>query len=118
MAAVTETFTELFKRQPTEDDKIRLMSVQKALRLPDDDPLWTILVALDYYQKLYEEAPARILEATHTASQTTISAAEALTTEKLIDGALRIAHQRIEQARSWQTPLIIVCGLLSAALIV
>lgn len=118
MTAVTETFIELFKRQPSEADKIRLMSVQKALRLPDDDPLWTILIALDYYQKLYEEAPAKILEATEAAAQSTITAAEASTTEKLIEGALSIAHQRMGRIRSFQWPWVIMNALLSIALIV
>ncbi|CAK0764909.1 hypothetical protein CCP3SC15_310009 [Gammaproteobacteria bacterium] len=117
MVAVTETFIELFKRQPNEADKIRLMSVQKALRLPDDDPLWTILIALDYYQKLYEETPAKILEATQTAARTTITAAEASTTEKLVNGALAIANDRMDRARATQWPLVIVCALLSVALI-
>lgn len=117
MVAITETFIELFKRQPNEADKIRLMSVQKALRLPDDDPLWTILVALDYYQKLYEEAPARILEATQTAAHSTITAAESTTTEKLVNGALAIAHERMEQNRVFQWPLVIVCVILSIALV-
>ncbi|CAK0754945.1 hypothetical protein CCP3SC5AM1_2070005 [Gammaproteobacteria bacterium] len=117
MVAVTETFIELFKRQPNEADKIRLISVQKALRLPDDDPLWTILIALDYYQKLYEEAPARILDATREAARASITTAEASTTEKLINGALKIADERIKQARSAQWPLVIVCALLSVALI-
>ena len=117
MVAVTETFIELFKRQPNEADKIRLMSVQKALRLPDDDPLWTILIALDYYQKLYEEAPAKILEATQAAAHIAITAAEAITTEKLVDGALAIANERGERIRSSQWPLAIVSVLLSVALI-
>ncbi|CAK0765977.1 hypothetical protein CCP3SC1_470011 [Gammaproteobacteria bacterium] len=117
MTAITETFIELFKRQPNETDKIRLMSVQKALRLPDDDPLWTILIALDYYQKLYEEAPAKILEATQIATRTSITAAEAATTEKLVNGALAIANERVERVRASQWPLVIVSVLLSIALI-
>ena len=110
MSAVTETFLELFKRQPNEADKIRLMSVQKALRLPDDDPLWTILIALDYYQKLYEDAPAKIVEATQAAALTSIRSAEASTTEKLVLGALAIANERMERERFAQWPMVILCN--------
>ncbi len=117
MVAVTETFIELFKRQPNEADKIRLMSVQKALRLPDDDPLWTVLIALDYYQKLYEEAPEKIVAATHEAARTTITAAEAVTTERLVSGALAIANERMERDRASQWPLVVVCVVLSVVLV-
>lgn len=117
MGAPTETFIELFKRQPSESDKIRLMSVQKALQLPDDDPLWVIFLALDYYHKLYEDAPAKILEATQNAARITISSAETSTTEKLVNGALTIVQERLGRIRSLQWPLVIVCALLSIALI-
>lgn len=118
MGAPSETFIELFKRQPSESDKIRLMSVQKTLALPDDDPLWVIMLALDYYHKLYEEAPAKILEATQHAASTTIAAAEASTTEKLVNGALLMVQQRLGQIRALQWPWVIVCALLSIALII
>lgn len=117
MGAPSKTFIELFKRQPSESDKIRLMSVQKALALPDDDPLWVIMLALDYYHKLYEEAPAKILEATQQAASTTIAAAEASTTEKLVNGALLMVQERLEQIRTLQWPWVIVCALLSISLI-
>jgi len=117
VGAPTETFIDLFKRQPTEADRIRLMSVQKALRLPDDDPLWVIFLALDYYHKLYEDAPAKILEATQNAARTTISAAEASTTEKLVNGAVAAVQERLGRIRALQWPLVIVCALLSIALI-
>lgn len=117
MGAPSETFIELFKRQPSESDKIRLMSVQKALALPDDDPLWMIMLALDYYHKLYEEAPAKILEATQQAASITIAAAEASTTEKLVNGALLKVQERLGQIQSLQWPWLIICTLLSIALI-
>ena len=41
---------------------IRLLKLKDALGLTEHDALWSFLVALDYYQKLYEDVPARITE--------------------------------------------------------
>ena len=49
---------------------IRLLKLKDALGLTEHDALWSFLVALDYYQKLYDDVPARITETATTLIRT------------------------------------------------
>ena len=61
MAEPLETsFQKLTGRAPTEAERERLYRVKDALRLPDNDALWSLLIALDYHHSLYEQIPSRI----------------------------------------------------------
>ena len=61
MAEPLETsFQKLTGRTPTEADRERLYRAKDALRLPDNDALWLLLIAFDHYQSLYEQIPSRI----------------------------------------------------------
>ena len=61
MAEPLETaFQKLTGRAPTDADRERLYRVKDALRLPNNDALWSLLIALDYHQSLYEQIPSRI----------------------------------------------------------
>jgi len=44
-------------------DSARLLSIKDKLKLPDDDPIWTYIAALENYQRLYEAVPRYIVEA-------------------------------------------------------
>ena len=61
MAEPLETsFQKLTGRTPTEADRERLYRAKNALGLPDNDALWLLFIALDYYQLLYEKIPSQI----------------------------------------------------------
>jgi hypothetical protein len=44
-------------------DSARLLSIKDKLKLPEDDPIWTYIAALENYQRLYEAVPRYIVEA-------------------------------------------------------
>jgi hypothetical protein len=56
-------FGRLFGEQPTAEQKLTLLQLQKELGLRDDDALWTILVVLGHYERLYERIPCKIQQA-------------------------------------------------------
>ena len=55
-----EAFERLFGMMPTDELKKGLMRVQRALGLRTCDAVWSIFVALGYYQQLYEAIPDEI----------------------------------------------------------
>lgn len=57
---LTSSFAELLGRQPTEAEQKRLYQVKNALNIHNNDALWLILMALESYNTLYEQYPARI----------------------------------------------------------
>lgn len=54
------SFAELLGRQPTEAEQKRLYQVKNALNIHNNDAIWLILMALESYNTLYEQYPARI----------------------------------------------------------
>ena len=61
MAEPLETaFQKLTGRTPTQADRERLHRVKDALGLADNDALWSLFIALNYHQSLYEQIPSRI----------------------------------------------------------
>ena len=55
-----EAFSILFGEDASDEQRRRLMDVQKALGLASTDAMWLILIALEYHLRLYERIPARI----------------------------------------------------------
>lgn len=45
---------------PSAEQADRMRSLGSALRIKDNDALWSILVALEYHQRLYADVPAQI----------------------------------------------------------
>jgi hypothetical protein len=60
--SVADAFSQLLGRQATEQERERLHRVKAALKLSDNDALWSILVALEFYDSLYREYPRKIAE--------------------------------------------------------
>jgi hypothetical protein len=56
-------FEILHDRLPTDAEKLNLYKIKDALKLPTDDTLWGIFIALDYHKDLYEKIPEKIMEA-------------------------------------------------------
>jgi hypothetical protein len=44
-------FQQIYEREPTEEDRRRLLATQKAMGLSDDDPTWAMVIAFDYYSQ-------------------------------------------------------------------
>ena len=61
MADAPDTsFGRLFGRAATATEKERLHHLQKSLGFRDDDAIWSILMALQYYDSLYSQYPKAI----------------------------------------------------------
>jgi hypothetical protein len=76
-AGVTETsaFEKLLGRATTEPERDQLRRVRDVLGLRDNDALWLVLFALQYYESLYRQFPKAIaIEAGRILSQTRAAA--------------------------------------------
>lgn len=55
-----ESFAKLLGRQPSDIERQQLYKVKDALQLKNNDALWLVLMALQYYQDQYERFPQAI----------------------------------------------------------
>jgi hypothetical protein len=74
-----DSFALLLGRQATDKEKQDLYRVRDALKLRSTDAVWLLLMALQHYQTLYEQFPARIAAAAHDVTKTARATAEAET---------------------------------------
>ncbi len=58
--SVEDAFTRMLGRTPSDHERQRLYRVRDALGLGNNDALWLVLLALDHYDTLYGQIPARI----------------------------------------------------------
>lgn len=58
-----DSFKKLLGRQPSDSDRQNLYRVRDVLGLENNDALWLVLMALQYYQMQYEEFPQKIANA-------------------------------------------------------
>jgi hypothetical protein len=56
-------FLEVCGEPPDDASLLRMRRVSAALNLRDNDALWSVLAALEYYVRLYEAMPERIRQA-------------------------------------------------------
>ena len=63
VSELDDSFTKLLGRQPTDEERQRLYRVRDALGLKNNDALWQVLMALQYYQNQYERFPKEIAQA-------------------------------------------------------
>lgn len=97
MGDLSDNFALLLGRQPSDKDRQDLYRVRDALNIKATDSLWMLLMALQYYVKLYEEFPTRIgatarevTQAVRAAAETEAKAAQE-ETKKLLMEAVRHA---------------------------
>lgn len=70
MSELDDSFAKLLDRQPTDAERQQLYKVRDALGLKNNDALWLVLMALQYYQDQYEQFPnAMALAAEETLSR-------------------------------------------------
>ena len=60
---IEDMLADLRKKNLSIMEKQRLHRVKTALKIPDDDALWVVIIALEYHLSLYEEIPRKIQEA-------------------------------------------------------
>jgi hypothetical protein len=72
-----DSFGQLLGRQPKDKEKQDLYRVRDALKLKATDAVWLLLMALQHYQTLYEQFPARITLAARGVMKTVRATAEA-----------------------------------------
>jgi hypothetical protein len=72
-----DSWTVLVGHQPTDQDKQNLYRIRDATKLKPTDAVWQLLIAYQYYQKLYEQFPARIAAAAGKVTEGVRAAAEA-----------------------------------------
>ena len=57
MGDLDDSFAQLLGRQPSDKEKQDLYRVRDALKIKATDAVWLLLMALQYYQRLYEQFP-------------------------------------------------------------
>jgi hypothetical protein len=77
MGELDDSFTQLLGRQPSDKEKQDLYRVRDALKLKTTDAVWLLLMALQHYETLYEQIPARIASTTREVTKAVRAAAEA-----------------------------------------
>ena len=63
-----ELFHSLIGEDVSNEQRLRIMKVQRILGLPDNDALWCVIVALGHFEQLYEKIPKEICEALEAAT--------------------------------------------------
>ena len=104
MGDLDDSFTALLGHQPTDKEKQALYRARDALKLKPTDAIWQLLMVLQYYERLYEQMPARIETAAREVTKSVRAAAEAEATaaqeatRKALVGAVRDAAVRAASA--------------------
>ena len=124
MSSGDEAFATLKNRQPTDQERQRLMRERDALGVKDNDALWRLLVVLGHYETLYAEIPTRIAKVASdvtdnvkAAAEAELKAAAARTRAELAKSvaqtALDIADRRASVKRlQWITSCAFVLGVM------
>ena len=77
MNELGNSFTQLLGRQPSDAEKQALYRTKDALGIKNNDALWQVLIALQFYQTQYEKMPteiARVVDEVTTGARATAKA--------------------------------------------
>ena len=114
------SFDRLLGRRPTGEELQTLYRVKAALDLKDNDALWLIIMALQYYQTQYEKIPAEITQATaditakvsaaaKTDAHASIHAMKAELMSAVETAANQVAHQKAGKVKTqWLVGCVVV----------
>ena len=121
------SFTKMLGRQATDKERQDLYRVKDALDLKPDDPLWLILLALQYHHSLYEKIPAEIDAASKEAAKTAVMRAQAQVSQAVaqlvptvqagVEKAAVEAVRRIE-IKDWVGSMFLGAIMLAAILVI
>jgi len=117
-------FEKLLGRAATASEREELRRVQSALGLKDNDALWLVLFALQYYEGLYRQFPKaianeanRVLAETRTAADMVIRSSTEAARAELVKAVATVARDVARDvARRQMTQWMIVGMLVGAAL--
>ena len=112
--SLEELYRELHGEPMPDEVQVRLLKIEKAMGIRDNDALWHVFLVMDYYYRLYQEFPERIkgktkeaLDEIRKAHQPTINAsvqaireAEAEARNALAQKVPGIVDRAIEKTRS------------------
>lgn len=112
--SLEELYRELHGEPMPDEVQVRLLKIEKAMGIRDNDALWHVFLVMDYYYRLYQDFPERIkgktkeaLEEIRKAHQPTINAsiqaireAEAEAKNSLAGAIPGIVGRAIEKTRS------------------
>lgn len=76
MGDIDDSFAVLLGRLPTDKEKQNLYRARDALKIKSTDAVWLLLMALQHYETLYEQIPARIAGATQEVTKMVRATAE------------------------------------------
>ena len=119
-----DAFTRLLGAQATEEQRGRLHRVRDVLQLADNDGLWLVLLALEYYDNLFRAYPEALGATTERAlaearkAFASAAAAEAAKAQRAL--AERVAETSVQIARTLAaqpvaiTPLTLAIGAITA----
>jgi hypothetical protein len=77
MGDLDDSFAVLLGRLPTDKEKQNLYRARDALKIKETDAVWLLLMALQHYETLYEQIPARIAGVTQEVTKAVRASAEA-----------------------------------------
>ena len=96
MPSPEDAYARLFGKEASDRTRLRLMEIQKALGLRDGDTVWVIFIALEYYQRLYEEFPDKIAKESKKLLEEHKAASEAAA-EAAMEKASQGLHEAVKQ---------------------
>ena len=121
-ARVFSAFEKLLGRTATEAERVQLRKIRDALDLRDNDALWSVLFALQYYDSLYRQFPkaiaaeaTKILAETRAASEA-VMRANVASAQADLARAVALTAQGVAQsvARRWQLQWTIIGAAVGA----
>ncbi len=123
MSELDESFAKLIGRQPSDAERQELYRIRDALDLQNNDALWLVLIALQYYHLLFQQFPESIKESAQevmgnvqATAEATAEAASATTQAALTQAAVAVAekvarHVAGKQNAQWIAACVAVVAL-------
>lgn len=122
MSELDDAFGKLLGEQPSEEQKKRLYQVRDALGLANNDALWLVLLALEYYDGRFRKYPEqlaaealRVLEGQRTALAQTAAAETAKNQRSLARVVVATAQElagRSADAARWRAWALVAAALV------
>jgi hypothetical protein len=115
-------------KEASPEGRERLRRVQSELGLKENDGLWGVIGALEYYQSLYEATPTHIEKvvdkalnamelSARAASEYAAERTRAVLVDKVSDGVLAVANQAARKNTiKWGIGAVVVAGALCCVL--
>lgn len=124
MSKAVETAFEKLLGDSTDKERQSLHKVKDALGLQPHDALWMVLFALERYQRLYEQVPARIEDAANASAKSAAQKAQAQINHAVAqlvptvqEGVKNAAEQAVKQIAIKDSSIAVLFGAIGAGLL-